>query len=461
MSKEEAMVRISVVSISGVALISVVLATGVFAQQASGIAGLVRDTSGAVLPGVTVEAASPALIEKVRSATTDGEGRYNIVDLRPGVYTVTFTLGGFSTLRREGIQITAGFTATVNADMPVGALEETITVSGASPLIDVQNVRQQNVVSADLLAALPTGSKGIIGIARVIPGMTTGTDVGGGGVGGIYAANQTTSAAFHGKGSPKDSYDGMQVNNLSGIGSTGYIMNPATVAETTVTTGGISAESDSSGLSFNMIPKEGGNLFTTGADLTYSNSHLQPSDNRSDTLRARGWPETNPLKYAYESNVTVGGPVKRDRLWFFAATRFAGTQNRSPGRYFTQTPGAVRYTPNLDRPAYYQDWLKSQGGRVTWQVTPRNRVNGFVDVQTVQTRGQGTNVAPEAQVCYNMWPQGLYQGSWTSPVTGRFLLEAGASLTRDPWPCSREDTTDLFGFTVGPDSISVLESSTG
>jgi len=455
------MVRMSPVSISVVALTSVLLATGAFAQQASGIAGLVRDTSGAVLPGVTVEAASPALIEKARSAITDGEGRYNIVDLRPGVYTVTFTLGGFSTLRREGIQITAGFTATVNAEMPVGALEETITVSGASPLIDVQNVRQQNVVSADLLAALPTGSKGIIGIARVIPGMTTGTDVGGGGVGGIYAANQTTSAAFHGKGSPKDSYDGMQVNNLSGIGSTGYIMNPATVAETTVTTGGISAESDSSGLSFNMIPKEGGNMFTTGADLTYSNSHLQPTDNRSDRLRERGLRPTNTLKYAYEANVTVGGPVKRDRLWFFAASRFAGTQNMNPGRYFTESPGAVQYTPALDRPAYYQDWLKSQGGRLTWQVSPRNKVNGFVDMQTVQTRGTGSNTAPEAQTCYNMWPQGLYQTSWTSPVTGRFLLEAGASLTRDPWPCSREDTTDVFGFAVGPDAISVLESSTG
>ena len=455
------MVRTSIVDISVVALTSVLLAPSAWAQQASAIVGIVRDTSGAVLPGVTVEAASPALIEKVRNVVTDGEGRYNVVDLRPGTYTVTFTLTGFTTLRREGILLTAGFTATVNAEMQVGALEETIIVSGASPLVDVQNVRQQSVVSAELLAALPTGSKGIIGIARIIPGMTTGTDVGGGGVGGIYAANQTTSAAFHGKGSPKDSYDGMQVNNLSGIGSTGYIMNPATVAEATVTTGGISAESDSSGLSFNMIPKEGGNAFTAGADFTYSNRHLQPSDNRSDTLRERGLPPTNTLRYAYETNVTVGGPLRRNRLWFFAATRFAGTQNLNPGRYFTQTPGAVRYTPVLDRPAYYQDWLKSQGGRLTWQVSPRNKVAAFVDIQTVQTRGTGANTAPEAQTCYNMWPQGLYQTSWTSPVTGRFLLEAGASLTRDPWPCTREDTTDVFGFAVGPNDVSVLETSTG
>ena len=100
-----------------------------------------------MLPGVTVEAASPALIEKVRTVVTDGEGRYNIVDLRPGTYVVTFSLAGFNTLRREGIALTAGFTATVNADMQVGALEETITVTGAAPLVDTQNVRQQRVVS--------------------------------------------------------------------------------------------------------------------------------------------------------------------------------------------------------------------------------------------------------------------------------------------------------------------------
>src|ERR1700730_9881411 len=107
----------------------VVLSSAAWAQQASAIAGVVKDTSGAVLPGVTVEAASPALIEKVRSVVTDGEGRYNVTDLRPGAYAVTFTLTGFSTVKREGIELTAGFTATVNAEMRVGAIQETITVT--------------------------------------------------------------------------------------------------------------------------------------------------------------------------------------------------------------------------------------------------------------------------------------------------------------------------------------------
>lgn len=118
----------------GVSLISIAPA---WAQQPAGIAGIVRDTSGAVLPGVTVEASSPALIEKVRAAVTDASGRFNVVDLRPGVYAVTFTLPGFRTVKHDGVTLTSGFAANVNADMPVGGLEETVTVSSASPLVDI------------------------------------------------------------------------------------------------------------------------------------------------------------------------------------------------------------------------------------------------------------------------------------------------------------------------------------
>src|SRR5262249_43368979 len=142
------MLSTKIVSAIVIALTSAMLFSAeASAQQAASIAGIVRDTTGAVLPGVTVEAASPALIEKVRSAVTAGEGQYRIVDLRPGTYTVTFSLAGFNSLKREGVELTAGFTATINADLRVGALEETVTVTGASPLVDTQNVRQQRSVS--------------------------------------------------------------------------------------------------------------------------------------------------------------------------------------------------------------------------------------------------------------------------------------------------------------------------
>ena len=151
---------IAVVGLLGLlGLFSVLLPTVVGAQQqASSIAGLVRDTSGAVMPGVTVEASSSALIEKVRIAVTDSEGRYTIVDLRPGSYVVTFSLTGFTTLKHDGIALSTGVTATVNADMQVGSLEETVTVSGAAPLVDTQNVRHQLVASKELLSTLPTSA---------------------------------------------------------------------------------------------------------------------------------------------------------------------------------------------------------------------------------------------------------------------------------------------------------------
>src|SRR2546422_7253692 len=156
----------------GVAILAalMLLPVAAWAQGSSTIAGVVRDTTGAVLPGVTVEASSPALIEKVRSVVTDDQGLYKIIDLRPGTYTVTFTLTGFSTVKREGLELTTGVTATVNADLRVGGLEETITVSGQTPMVDVQNVVQQRVITTAVLESLPN-AKSIQSLAALIPGL--------------------------------------------------------------------------------------------------------------------------------------------------------------------------------------------------------------------------------------------------------------------------------------------------
>src|SRR5215475_2423391 len=176
----------------GVVMCALFLPPSTAAQQAaaSGIAGVVKDASGAVLPGVTVEAASPALIEKIRSVVTDSEGRYNIVDLRPGTYAVTFTLGGF--------------TATVNADLSVGSLQETITVTGASPLVDTQSARKQTVVSTDLLNALPTSVRSVQQLVSLTPGFKgfEGFEITGG-----YTGNVGTG--YHGKIGTNINFDGM------------------------------------------------------------------------------------------------------------------------------------------------------------------------------------------------------------------------------------------------------------
>ncbi len=159
-------------------IVGVLIPSIAFAQAS--ITGTVRDVSGAVLPGVTVEAASPALIEKVRTVVTDGAGQYRVVDLRPGTYSVTFTLPGFSTSRRDGIELAGSFTASVNAELRVGALEETITVTGESPVVDVQGVRQQQVINKDVIDTIPSG-RTHFSIAELIPGVNTSntSDVGG------------------------------------------------------------------------------------------------------------------------------------------------------------------------------------------------------------------------------------------------------------------------------------------
>ena len=184
-------------------------------------------------------------------------------------------------------------------------------------------------------------------------------------------------------------------------------------------------------------------------------------DNLNDRLRERGVRTPGKVLRAYDVNVPFGGPIVRDRLWFFVSTRFQGTKNQVPGQFFNKTQGTPFFTPDLDRPQFRKDWLKSQAVRLTWQISERNKLAGFADPQHFMTRGTGPGTAPEAHTCWFMWPQGTYQVSWTSPVTSRLLLEAGAGLTKGPFPCTRENVTDVFDFVVSPTDVAITESSTG
>jgi len=275
-------------------VLSVLALPGVAGAQsaASGaIAGTAKDTTGAVLPGVTVEAASPALIEKVRSVVTDGNGEYKIVDLRPGTYTVTFTLPGFSIFRRDGLELTTGFTATVNAELRLGGLEETVTVTGATPTVDVQNVRSQTLLSREVIDTLPTG-KTISGYAALIVGAAV---VGSGGsmqdVGGDRG-EQFGTILIHGSRSDDGRlmYDGLRFNNAYAGGSGRarfWLPNQVAVQEVAIETGGISAEAETGGVQQNFVPRDGGNTFKVYFNTAYTNTDLQGS-NLSDELRARG-----------------------------------------------------------------------------------------------------------------------------------------------------------------------------
>src|SRR5712692_9182542 len=382
------MVRSSLVTINLVAFMCVLPSSAAWAQQASAIAGVVRDTSGAVLPGVTIEAASPALIEKVRTVVSDSQGEYKILDLPGGTYTVT----GFSTFKRDGLELTANFTANVGAEMRVGQLEETVTVSGQSPIVDVQTTAQHKVVSGELLYALPL-TKEMGGFAKLTVGArinATAQDVGG----NIDPMNGYT--IIHG-GHYADNralLDGMQFNG-EGQGR-GFYFNPGAASEVSVQLGGQTAEFENGGVQANLVPKDGGNRFSGLFSVNYAN-HGLISDNLTPELHARGLHLVNTTDRTYYGSAAVGGPITQDNVWFFSSLRTFGYKNMLAADYWNLTQNTPFYTPDLSRPAVQQQDNISGGVRFTYQVAKKDKINVSYDIQhTALCLGCSPLVSPEA-----------------------------------------------------------------
>ena len=245
------------VRLAAIAMAVCFLPSAAWAQGA--LTGAVRDTSGAVLPGVTVEASSPALIEKVRTAVTDGAGQYRIEDLRPGTYVVTFSLPGFRTVRREGIELTGSFTATVTAQLSVGALEETITVTGESPVVDVVNAKQQSILDNEVISAIPT-ARLYHSLATLVPGVTISgnQDVGG--------TRGPLTVTFSMRGGPGNegrlTVDGLSLGaSLNGTGVSYTVADVGNAQEVVFSTGGSLGEAENAGPAMNLVPRVGGNRF--------------------------------------------------------------------------------------------------------------------------------------------------------------------------------------------------------
>jgi hypothetical protein len=386
------------------------------------IAGQVTDTTGAILPGVTVEAASAALIEGARSTTTDSQGRYQIPDLRPGVYTVTFGLTGFRTVVREGIELTAGFTASVNIQLSVGAVEETITVAGASPIVDVQSVTTQTVMSREVLDVVPTG-RNIQAIGILIPG--TGLQVGGGAaysvdVGGSGGMQQSP-LAYHGNTNSVQQVDGIRFNNLEGAGQySGMYWNDGMIQEIQYTTSGDSAETQAGGVRINMIPKEGGNA-VRGSFFTNFTYDKWASNNLDDALRARGLSAVGKVQKIWDLNPTIGGPLKRDKLWFHFAYRNWGVDKTVPGCFSEIDPS---------KQCLDDSYINSGVLRLTWQMDQKNKLSAHYD-RNHKYRGHwglASTTSEEAAAIEDM-PQS-YNASvkWTATLTNRLLAQAGLGL---------------------------------
>ncbi len=425
------------------------------------IAGIVKDTTGAVLPGVTVEAASPALIEKVRSAVSDEQGNYKITDLRPGTYTVTFTLTGFSTFKRDGLELSAGFTANISPAMAVGSMEETITVSGATPVVDVQNVRSQNVISAKLMSEVPT-SRNFMGMVALTLGAT-----GGGGFSGPNGQRDvggnngegTSAPAIHGsRADGVFNIEGMKAQSLSGDGtSRRFHRNELAIEETVLETGGQSAETETGGVSANIILREGGNAFRGLVDGDYTGRKLQGS-NLSDALRDRGLTSQNHTKFVYSYGGSIGGPLKRDKVWFNTSFRAWGNQEELAGLYYNkpQLQGTRFFEADTTRPGFAEAWVKDSTSRVAWQATKNQKVSGIFTFQRSCGCNNGLSAtrAPETTVDFQIGPGLLDQVNWKYTRTNRLLFEAGFASRHGGVNNLRQPETDRT-------YVSYIELATG
>ena len=397
-----------------------------FAQ--SSITGTVRDTSGAVLPGVTVEASSPVLIEKIRSVPTDDGGLYKVLDLRPGTYTVTFSLAGFSTIRREGIDLPASFTATLNVEMRVGAMEETVTVTGGAPTVDTQNVLQQRVLSKEILENIPATSRTPQAFILLTPGVTNvrlGTTPG--------SVNEL-GGALHGAagGESLITIDGdkaVMVGCGAGSGCQTLRFNQAYIQEMSVKTGAGSAEQETGGIVANIIPKEGGNALSGYFYAGFADEKLE-GDNLSQRLKDQGLRDVSRIIRNHDATFAVGGPLVREKVWFFSAYRSATSRQTVAGLYRDVDPKDWVYTPDYNSPAIDEVKYPDSNARLTWQINQKNKVGIFVQRSGYAQIGRGLSnqiISPEASRISGHVPNMFGQVIWKSPVTNRLLLEGGYS----------------------------------
>ena len=424
----------------------------VVASAQAAISGVVRDTSGGVLPGVTVEAASPVLIEQVRVTVTDGTGQYAIENLRPGEYTVTFTLPGFAVVQREGVELAGTFNARINADMQVGALEETITVTGESPVVDVVSTRQQRVMDREVLDTIPTSGLRTA-LAVLIPGVNfSRQDVGGAGTRAVTGG--PTVHGSQGSGDTGTTLNGVSIASFGRSAGTATIfLNPMAVQEVQIDTGSNSADLHAGGVRANYIVKEGGNAFSGVVFGAYAPGEWQ-SDNLTDELIARGLRTPNNIKANWDINPAFGGPIMQDKVWFYFAARYVVSADYVAGLFRNKNLGdhnSWQFEPDTSHQVFNEARQPDTQSRVTWQVDQRNKI-GFTHYDTTYCfcpTDASLTRAEEAAGHRDYPKQRLIAGDWTMPATNRVLFELKAqrytSQSDDvPWD-GLDATTRVWG----------------
>jgi hypothetical protein len=447
-----------------VALIVVLLGLPAIVSAQASIAGQVKDATGGVLPGVTVEASSPALIEKVRSVVTAGTGQYRIELLPPGTYTVTFALPGFSTVKREGVQLTGTFTASIDAELRPGAVAETITVTGESPIVDVQSANKQRVIDRELIDKLPAGRSPFAQMA-LIPGVTVGAanqDVGG--------ATQLSGAItmqVHGSTGASQSLmeNGLSTAALISPANSQITFNMAASQEIAVDYSGAGADTAAGGVRMNVIPREGGNTFN-GVLFMNGTSEGLGSSNFTQRLKDAGLRTPNKIHNMFDFNPGFGGPLRRDKAWFYLSARHATSSKWMADEFYDKNannPNVWTYQPDLTKPVSNDSNVNDGRLRLTVQAAPKIKVGLLYVQQTARNWPSildvtgapgGTLLAAEAGPYHYFPVERQVTGDVTIPLTNQLLIDGAAKTTferaiRDPIR------------SVSPAMINVLEQSTG
>ena len=397
---------------------------------------------------MTVEASSPALIEKVRTAVTDGTGQYRITGLNPGTYSLTFRLTGFNLVKRDGIELSGTATLTIPADMKVGSLEETITVTGESPVVDVQTTQRETVLSADVVAAIP-GNRSVGTLLNAVPGLTVND--------GALAASPTMTF-FAARGGPinegRMAINGMTIAApFNGGGVSTYILDSVNVDEISVAVAGGLGESDIGGPVMNLVPRSGGNQFRGSAFFNNAGDWSRGNNLTPELTAPSPGPnlaETPGIINSYDTSVSYGGPIKRDRLWFFGSYRSLETVAAVPGVvYNANSYNASRWDWVADPTvtARTKQGRASYIGRITAQVSAKHRISYN---QEYQRRCEGSTLKLESdngcnsrgddwvaagtgdgvtrgqsELYFGNLPYHVNQVIWTAPMTNKLLLEAG------------------------------------
>ena len=401
-----------------------VAAQGGGASSTGTIQGRAADASGAILPGVTVTAASPSMIG-VQTQVTNENGTYRFPAVPPGVYSMTFELAGFSTVKRDGIQISLGFTANVNADMTLASLQETVTVSGASPVIDTTATRVQQNFKLEQLDSIPNG-RDMWALLAATPGVVMSRID----VGGNRAGTQTGYTSYGLNGQVRVSVEG--INTTEGTGGAGFYFDYGSFEEVFLGVAGQGAEAATPGVQSQFLGKSGSNKFAGELYQDFYNNSFQTSNLSKEQLAVGLRPGSNEVEKYYDTNLNFGGPIKRDKAWLHVSWRKQFNAVRQPLFTFDQT---------------FDTWNTNPSAKVTYQVNQRNKIIGYYqwNMKTQPNRlplGGYTYTDP-GQTVRQESPSWVYKGEWNSTLSDKLYVEAryGAFGYYDP---RRTNSSDQY-----------------